>query len=219
MKQGWLVPVVAAVAVLFAATAARAADDDDEAAKLAVQNRQYHPRHEVYANVGLLPDNAYNKGLSVGGGYALHLGEVWAWEIVQAEYVFNFDSALKTQLIQNFGGSLNHDQLKQIEALHYFGSSSLLLKPFYGKFSFLNRSVVHLEIFLALGGAVGAYENADNGTALRFGFDAGAGIRVYVGDSLSLRVDVRDYALFKGATPQSEVYVALSAALSFGGAP
>jgi outer membrane beta-barrel protein len=186
------------------------AADDDDAAAYAVQNREYRLGHELHAGIGTLPLNAFSKGFTVGGGYTYHFNSLWAWEIAQFEYSIGIDTGLKKQLLDNF-----QVQPTQIESVSYIGSSTILFKPFYGKLAAVNRSVIHMEIFLALGGAFAHYQNPD---AYRFGFDAGAGIRFYLGEHFSFRLDVRDYTFFNGTKPESELYLGLAAALSFGGA-
>ena len=57
---------------LAAPTAARAADTGGDAPIYAVQNRAFHLRHEFHLGVGVLPINAFTKGITLGGGYTFH---------------------------------------------------------------------------------------------------------------------------------------------------
>jgi outer membrane beta-barrel protein len=192
---------------LLAAAPARA-DDDEQVATYAVQNRRYRLGHELNFSLGVLPLNAFTKGLTVGGSYTYNFTDDVAWEVAQFIYSFGVDTDLKKQLEQNFTV-----QPTQIESLNYAASTNLILKPFYGKFAFFNRRVLHAEIFAALGGAFGKYVNP---SVFRGGFDAGLGIRLHAARHVSVRLDVRDYVFFKGASPQNELFIALSLALAFG---
>src|SRR5262249_15942945 len=149
------------------------------------------------------------KGITFGGGYTYHFSDLWAWEVGQFLYVRSLDTDLKKELMQNF-----QVQPTQIEQIEYFGGSALVLKPLYGKFAWFNKSVIHAELFVVAGGAVAKYKNPE---LYRYGFQAGGGIRRHTGRYLSLRFDARDYGFFKGFSPQNELYLALSGALSFGG--
>ncbi|MBI4509335.1 MAG: outer membrane beta-barrel domain-containing protein [Deltaproteobacteria bacterium] len=185
------------------------ADDEETLATYAVQNRKFRLGHELHASVGVLPINAFTKGVTAGGGYTIHFSDAWAWEIAQFTYSVPLDTGLKKELLENF-----EVQPTQIETLHYFASTSLLLKPLYGKLAWFNRSVVHAEIFLALGAGVGRYENPG---AFRRAIDAGGGLRLYWGRHLSVRLDARNYTFLKGLAASNELHLALSLAFSVGG--
>lgn len=195
--------------VSVGAASARAAEDDGQAPIYAIQNRHFEMRHELQATVGVLPINAFTKGLTVGGAYTYHFSPVWSWEIAQFAYSFTVDTSLKQELLTNF-----QVQPTQIESLEMFGSSNIVLTPFYGKLAALNRHVMHLELFLEAGPAVGKYINP---SVVRAGFDAGGGLRFFLSEYFSLRVDVRDYTFFKGTSPASELFIGLSVALTLGG--
>src|SRR4051812_41906337 len=112
-------------AVFFAIMAACSApawcfadSDDEPAASYAIQNREYKLAHEINATLGVLPLNAFTKGLTVGGGYTYHFNDFWAWEIAQFQYSFGVDTDLKKELLQNF-----QVQPTQVESVNFFGSS------------------------------------------------------------------------------------------------
>jgi hypothetical protein len=73
--------------------------------------------------------------------------------------------------------------------------------------------VVHTEAFIEAGFAFAKYINPG---VFRYGFDAGLGFRLFLQKYTSLKLDVRDYVFFKGSSPQNELYIALSLALTFG---
>ena len=75
------------------------ADEVGDAPIYAVQNRELRLKHELNAGIGLLPINAFVKGVTLGGGYTYHFNDLVAWEIVQLGYAFGVDTNLKQQLI------------------------------------------------------------------------------------------------------------------------
>src|SRR5271163_610149 len=97
-----LTTVAAAVTV----SAAAHADDIDTrpVETYVVQERLFRLGLEVNAGLGLLPLNAFDKGLMVEGSVAYHFSNLWAWEVIQGGYVVaNVDTGLKQQLLDNFG--------------------------------------------------------------------------------------------------------------------
>lgn len=188
---------------------AYAEDEEERTSTFAVQNRQFQLGHELHLGVGILPLNAFTKGLTVEAGYTIHFSDLWAWEVGQFTYSFDWDTGLKQELLDNF-----QVQPTQIETLRWIASSSVILKPLYGKFAWFNKSVVHLELFLELGGGVGQY---DNPSVLRGAFTAGGGLRLHMSRRLSFRFDARDYGFFKSWKPTNEMHIGLAMSLAFGG--
>jgi outer membrane beta-barrel protein len=208
-------------AVLAAGAAPARADSEESAPVFAVQNRQFNLRNELHVGVGVLPINAFTKGLTVGGGYTFHFSSMWAWEIAQFQYAFGLNTSLRQELLEIVPNGQNGVQPTKLEWIRYFGSSSLLLKPAYGKFSLGNKYVVHVEGYLALGPAVGAFAPRDY---MVFGFTGGGGLRFFLSEHWSVRVDLRDVTLFNGdakngavGKPTSELYLGLAIALTLGG--
>jgi outer membrane beta-barrel protein len=198
-----------ATALLSAPRVARAEDEEERTATYAVQNRQFRLGHELHIGGGVLPLDAFTKGLTVEGGYTIHFSDGFAWEVGQFIYSFDLDTGLKQELLDNF-----QVQPTQIETLRWIASSNLVFKPLYGKFAWRNRSVVHLELYFVLGGGVGQYENPG---VLRGGFSVGGGLRLHVSRALSFRFDARDHGFFKGlSAPENELHIGLGMSLAFG---
>lgn len=209
---------LAALALLLAAREARA-DVDESAPIFAVQNRLFQPRHEFHLGVGVLPINAFTKGITLGAGYTYHFSELWAWEIGQFTYSFGADTSLKQQLLE-----IAEVQPTQITSLSWFASTSAVFKPLYGKLALTNKWIVHMEVFLCAGAAVGGFQNARaeaasafKTEAVRAGLDAGGGLRFYVSDRFSVRLDVRDYTFFKTGGTYDELFIGLAGSVTFGG--
>jgi outer membrane beta-barrel protein len=206
------------VAILGAACAvcrtASAADDADEVATYAVQQRLFRLGLELHAGVGALPVNAFDKGYIVDGDVTYHFSSAWAWEIIQASYVFvQADTGLKTQLLNNF-------KVLPVELTtpQFLGSSNLVFTPFYGKLAGLNRSVSHIEIFFPVGPALARYQNPGQ---FEGGIDIGVGLRWFMSTHTSLRFDARDFLVTPSLSNFSltnELLFALGLSVEFGGA-
>lgn len=166
-------------------TSPAAADGLDEGGALyAVQNRKYTASHEFSVGAGSLPLDAFYKGYTVSGAYTLHFNDLWAWEIVNGAYSFNVDTDLRRELESNFSV-----QPTEFPSIQWFGNSNLVLKPLYGKLAWLNGNLIYGELFFTAGPALADYENA--GTFV--GANLGLGLRFYLSESFSVRLDARDY--------------------------
>lgn len=187
--------------------------DADQVATYAIQRRLFRLGLELNAGLGILPMNAFNKGLLAQGAVTWHLSSNWGWEIIQGGYVFsNTSTGLKKELLNNFGV-----EPTQLPSADFLMSSNLVFKPFYGKLAGLNRSLNHIEVFFPLGVAVGRYNNP---AQWRQGPDFGLGMRWYLGTHTSLRFDARDYLVFPSFSNFSltnEIMVALGLSVAWGG--
>ncbi|MBK8482505.1 MAG: outer membrane beta-barrel domain-containing protein [Proteobacteria bacterium] len=201
----WSLRVIALAACLAASVSgARRASAKkrvlwEETDKLpAVQNRRYRVQHEFAAAVGTLPADPYTKGLTLSGSYGWHLNDLWAIE-ARGHWVRNFNSALRDKLEGNFGTDAD-----RFDKIKFFGQLGGLFKPLYGKFSFLNDQQVYGEFFLSLHGVVaqldGGGGSADDpvgrGQRLAFGASPGFGVRGFLSEHWSLRLDISWLVLF-----------------------
>ncbi|MHB1845519.1 MAG: outer membrane beta-barrel domain-containing protein [Deltaproteobacteria bacterium] len=183
MAAAWFV-----CAVALAAAGARADEGDeveDSGNTAAVQNREYRMGQEIELAATLLPYDAFYKGVAPTASYTFHFSDTFAWEVFRVGYSVDFDTGLKQQLLQL--GS----QPTQFNETQLFVTSNVLYSPLYLKGSLANRSVVHGELYLLLGG--GAFQETD-------GFhpapDGGLGVRVFLSHAFSVRVELRDAVIF-----------------------
>src|SRR5512146_675220 len=116
---------------LFAALPAQAGDDIDEeqVSTYAVQSRLFRLGGELDFAAGILPMNAFSKGLTIGGSFTYHFNNALGWEIINGAYVWKqLGTGLRTELEENFSAKPT-----DMSAIDMILSSSLVLKPFYGK--------------------------------------------------------------------------------------
>ena len=170
---------------------ARAEYDDEEGGGSAVviQDREFNMAHEFTLQAGSLPLDAFAKGWTLGGRYTLHFDDFSAWEIVGAQYSFNLDTGLSTYLRDTFDV-----QEEKLPTLLVVADTNYVMKPFYGKFVLFNQLIVYQELFLNVGATVSYWSDG----SFRPGPDAGAAIRFFIWDWLSLRADLRHAVVMNG---------------------
>jgi outer membrane beta-barrel protein len=211
-----LVMAAVGLVVLLAAPAARAEEDFEagDVATYAIEKRLFRTGLELGGGIGILPMNAFSKGLIAEGAVTWHMSSTWGWEIIQGGYVFaNLETGLKKELLQNFGV-----EPTQLPSASFILSSNLVFTPFYGKIAGLNRSVNHIELFFPFGVAVARYLNPG---LFKQGPDLGVGLRWYLGTHTSLRLDARDYLVFqsfKNFSLTNELMFSLGLSVAWGGA-
>ena len=203
--------VVALVALCTWSQSAAAQDAEDRRAysSVVVQERSYTPRHEFHASGGLLPLDAFTKGITAGGGYTFHFTPLIAWEVVQGMYSFKRDTDLAAEL----------DALdvrpSPFEVLDWFVTSNLVYKPLYWKGAWRNERLLRGETYLLVGGAFGQYTRSRRG-----GLNVGLGTRLFLSERWSMKFDAR-YLWFANSNVleefdvKDELWLALGASLSF----
>jgi len=171
----------------------------------AVQERQYRMHNELSFGVGVLPIDAFYKGLLVQVAYTYHFSDSFAWQIGRGAYSKNVDTGLRTQLQRDFG--VLPTAFDQVE---WIVGSDVMWSPFYGKSSFLNRSVSHFEIYVLGGGSIIKLTSA-----IRPAANVGLGARLYTAQHLSFRLDITDNVVIV-SHPFNVPTIQLSMGLNFG---
>jgi len=201
------------VVASYLAPTAAAADDDDSPGRsyssMVVQERKFDPTHEFTVTGGVLPLDAFAKGVTVSGSYTLHFTRNYAWEVAQFSHSFQVETDLNDRL-RSFDV-----QPTPFELLENYLSSSFVWKPVYWKGSWLNSSLVHGEFFVTAGGAFGWFTNSNQP-----GVSAGIGVRLWGSENLSFRLDTRYLGFAEGIGDDqfelnNEVWIGLGTSLSF----
>ncbi|MGO9831055.1 MAG: outer membrane beta-barrel domain-containing protein [Myxococcaceae bacterium] len=198
--------------------AARAQEElENPGVVLAVQDRTYRMNSELMLAIGVLPLDAFTKGLSFEISYTYHFSDSIAWQIGRFLYSYNIATGLQEQLVRDFG--VNPTAFAQT---NWIAGSDFMWTPVYGKFAWLNSSVAHFEIYGLLGLSVAnqriSTDIAAGTTSTTFlpGLDFGIGWRFYVSKSVSFRFEVTDNLLFATSGIQNIMVVQLGAAFNFG---
>jgi outer membrane beta-barrel protein len=181
----------------------------------AIQNRLYRMGQEIEVSVGVLPADAFYKGIAPEGSYTLHFSDVLGWEIVRFGYSFNADTSLKTQL-QNLGA-----QPTAFPETQLFLTSSIMWSPLYFKAAFFNSSVSHGEFYGVLGG--GTFKQTTGQSTGQFGgfvpaVDVGIGGRLFFSQVMSMRLEVRENLLIQSNSLTSVIDINLGLSFNIGAA-
>lgn len=159
-----------------------------------IQQRLFDQVHELELGWAYLPLDPYVKGYGVQLAYTYHFSHRLAWEMFRVGWSYNVDTKLKDKLITQ-ASNVSPDEFP---AVLFWGNSDLVLKLLYGKQTFLNRTVIHFEIF-AVGGVSLVFRNPYNifdmdfqNPRLEIGLNAGFGFRIWFNPTWSVRVDLRD---------------------------
>jgi outer membrane beta-barrel protein len=174
------------LAVVIALPCVAHADDEAPARVSVVQKRQYTLRHEISLAGGFLPLDAFYKGVTVNLAYTFHFDDHFAWRVVRGAYDGTIDTGLKKQLQQQFG-VLTSD----FPQVQWMAGSDLVWNAFYGKTAFMNLFVLHLALFLVLGGDAVKTQN-EVLPAVNFG----GGIRFFATEWLSLKLEASNHFVF-----------------------
>jgi len=190
----------------------------EEGRVYAIQKKGYRLKHEVHAAVGVLPMDAFYKGIVVGGGYTYHFSHHFAWEVGQFLTSFNMDTGLKKELQGAFAV-----EPTSFRELSFLANSNLVFTPIHGKMSFLNRSVVRMECYLTAGPGISRYTLFDRAGASGYreeekyylSANYGIGLRLFLSKRFAARLDIRDYVNFVGDGVDHAAYFGLALGWNF----
>ncbi len=172
---------------------------------------------ELMLAIGILPLDAFTKGISGEVSYTYHFSDSIAWQIGRFLYSYNVATGLQNQLVQDFG--VNPTAFTQT---NWIAGSDFMWTPIYGKFAWLNSSVAHFEIYGLLGFSVANQKISSDITAgttstvFSPGANFGIGWRFYISKSVSFRLEFDENLLFATSGPQSVMVIQLGAAFNFG---
>lgn len=172
----------------------------------AVQERQFRMNHELNLGLGVLPLDAFYKGLGAQLSYTYHFTDSFAWQVGRGTYSYSLDTGLREQLERDFDV-----QPTAFEQVEWFAGSDVMWSPFYGKVAVMNSRVLHFAGFVTLGGSVFKMQNQGFRPAVALGL----GARLYQSQYVSFRLDVTDNFVVS-SKPFHVPTVFLSTALNFG---
>lgn len=203
MSFDWLSAVRRAVALCaWCLGAAPGLASADALPARAVQNRKYGGTHEFTVAVGLLPLDAFEKGLTVSGAYSLHFTDTLAWEVAQFFYSFPLETDLRAEL-----GAFDL-RPTPFERVEQYVTSNFVFKPLYWKGAWLNDGLTYGELMLLVGGGYGWLTRTKRPVV-----DVGVGVRVYATDWASFRLDVRGLSFVNEDDAHNELWIGLGVSL------
>ncbi len=180
-----------------------------------VQSRRFPKvgRWELAPFVGVIPNDAFVTHLPVGVRLVRHTSEHSALE-VGASGTIDLDTPLREHLLRedaNLDATVRDRQRARLDLAWVYS-------PIYGKFAWLNRRVVYVDVSLVAGaGAVFTEgEQIDGAAGIRPELLTGVGLRVFLGRKLSLRFDYRQLVYLRAADGEESGGVATPSELSVG---
>ncbi|RME19035.1 MAG: outer membrane beta-barrel domain-containing protein [Deltaproteobacteria bacterium] len=159
-----------------------------------IQKRLFDMSHELSIGFAYLPLDPYYKGYGVQLAYTIHFDQMWALELFRVGFSYNTDTSLKTKLIQQ----IPDISPGEFPAVELWENTNLVFKFFYGKQSFLNRQVLHFELFATAGASIlyanpyPIWEGNMHNAQYQFGVNVGFGARFWLDPRWSVRLDLRD---------------------------
>ena len=170
--------------------------------QVVVQNRAPVDTYEWSLSAGSLPLDAFKKGITASGSLTLHKNHRWAWEAIQYTYSFEYTTALEDEL------KAFKLQATPFERVESYVTSNLVFKPLYWKGAWLNNAMSYGELFFVAGGGYGWLTQTSRPVV-----DGGLGVRLFHGNGLSTRLDIRWLTFFNADDVQNELWVGLGISL------
>jgi len=203
-----LLLIVSAVCPAFAL--AQAPELENPGTVSAVQERQYRMQHELTLGVGVLPLDAFYKGFIGQVGYTAHFSDHFGWTVGRGAYSYNVETGLRSQLERDFNVLPT-----KFDEVQWMVGSDVVWTPFYGKTSFLNKSVSHFEVMLTLGASVLKVTNVS--IPFQPAVNVGIGARLFSSKHVSYRLDFTDNVVISKDKGIFNVpTIQLAAAINFG---
>ncbi len=192
--------------------------EDNEEKVYAVQNRIFHRSHELTLYGGYISGDDFYKVFPFGVGYTYHHNELFSWEVLRVQYMFNVERDLKNDLETNFGVTPEN-----FPEPTYMYHTHLVMKPLYGKSAVLNQNVVNHEIYLFAGPGMlhseRKYSTGETKTENDFSLSFGLGLRYFLSDAFSLNFEIRDLLNFKEDDTQNSLCFSFGLGYRFDMAP
>lgn len=174
---------------------------------IAVQPRPYRMVHEFSASAGVLPMDAFTKGLTLGGSYTLHFSDLWAWEAISFHYAFQLETSLEETLSDRWSVAPTGEP-----ELELLVGTNMIFTPAFGKMSFVNRSILQVATFLSFGGGVARFSDGN-----RPFISAGPGLRLFWGQIVSTKLELRNIVSPDDSdSVDYEMHIMLSVSFNFG---
>lgn len=169
--------------------------------KTVIQERKHRPHHEFRLGIGYLPQDPFYKAYGPDVAYVWHVGDWFEWEILRGSYFLYTETDIREQVAAEF--DITKDPYEKVS---YMGFSNVRWVPFYGRYTVLNRNVVHSETYLSAGVGMIGWKGAegpradgntpgDGGT--RPAANVGLGFRFYTSARTSLTIDVHDQFIMR----------------------
>jgi outer membrane beta-barrel protein len=215
MKQNVLTGVVLGFLLLLPVSAMcdDSKESETEEKVAAIQNRVFFRYHELGLSTGYIADDDFFHIYPLAASYTFNYSELWSLEVFRFQYMFTQEKDLKGELLELGVEPSRYPEQKY--ALH----SHLIIKPFYGKSAFFNRSIINHETYFFAGGGVTQYEwlrsygesETENAPSLSFG----GGMKFFLNDRFCLNFEIRDVVNIREDDTENNVFFGLGLGFRF----
>ncbi|MEZ4873699.1 MAG: hypothetical protein R2827_15950 [Bdellovibrionales bacterium] len=174
----------------------------------AVEQRAYQVDQEIIVNIGVAPLDAFNKSFLAGLTYHKTFGDIWGWEVINAQAASNSNTGLKKDLLDNFG--VEPEGI--LDFITTIFSTGVTYTPIYAKNLWFNKSVVYGELtFVGAAGAV-TFDSGDSAPMVGIGVIP----RFYINKRHSFKTDIRlNYHMGEGKSSNALLTINFGWAVHF----
>jgi outer membrane beta-barrel protein len=199
-----LVSGLLALGFIFLLAGSSLAQEDDELDQgkvYAIQDRAHRMNQEFSIGLAFLPLDAFYKFAAITGHYVIHFNDVWAWEALHVSFAkyLDIDTGLQKEMNENWDTSAT-----DTPRLDYAIDSNLMIKPMYGKMLLFDSVLINLESYFLVGLGAEKLETAWYPAA-----NIGVGMRTYLSDTISIRLEVREYFYLSESSVDSVLFFGL----------
>lgn len=122
---------------------------------VAIQNKANYLDSDLSYHFGVLPSDAFNKGLTFGLSYTKFFSQYKGWEIFNIQGNLNIETSLKQDLLDLNVVVENSALDGELDPINFIITSNYVYTPFYSKSLLFNTTVVNSETSFLVGvGAV-----------------------------------------------------------------
>lgn len=166
---------------------------------VAVQKRTYNLTNELTLQGGYVPLDSFTRYFSAGVSFTHFFTDFWGWEVVNAHYTATIPSGLEQELKNKYGALPENE----FDILNYYFSTNLVWTPLYMKSLFFDSSIAYGETSFTIGPVLSKFEKGNFIPGVNFGVL----FRYLLGESTSLKVDIREHIYLRGDTKQNLMFI------------
>ena len=183
---------------------------------VAIQERSNFLSHDLSFNLGALPSDAFNKGVTFGVSYTYFLSPYSAWEVVDVNGNLNLETSLKTEF-EELNVDVENTALEgKLDPIRYIVTTSYVYTPFYSKSLLFNRSLVQSETSFLVGAGAVAFDSVPTQPLVNFG----AYSRWFTSSSRSLKLGIKwNFHLDSNGSVQNFFHINFAYSMQLGSAP
>ncbi|MBU1169315.1 MAG: outer membrane beta-barrel domain-containing protein [Proteobacteria bacterium] len=182
----------------------------------AIQEKIFHKYHELAFVTGYNGGDDFYHIYPLGIAYTFHFDDHISWEVARIYGNISKEKDILKKLLDNFGAAPTSFYESKYQILTH-----LVYRPFYGKDSVLNKTILNHETYFYAGGGFDFYnENfSDQVTGSKSKtsqlISMGAGIKYFINQSFNVAFEVRDFLTYRGGETVNTVWFGVNLGFRF----